>query len=508
MTPSVRQNLVGELWRRRQAHQLFLDKNQTKWYEDFIKTESYTSTVWLIGRQVGKSWAAVFLAFDECLSNNNHIVQYCSRTKESAAKIVGPAMKAFMDSLPENMRPVKGNTEYEYRFPTTGSIFRIFGTDAQSFSKGRGPISHLILLDECGFFQDLPGILNALQPTLTTTRGKILFLSTPPESIAHPYAETIKNHKISGQIQHATLYDNPRINHEDLIKAEAKNQGMAPEDFINSTYFKREYLAELVQEESRAGFPALTIEARQQITSTHSLPTYFDGYTAMDIGLKSDPHAAVFAIHDWATDEVYFIDELIVPSATTTIKQFAEMVKKKEIQLYGERRWAGTIAGAENWAKDNGPLPFYFTPDILKSIPSQPYLRVVDDNNGSAKEMSIEAQLYTIPTPKSDVELQVDRLNNAIATRKIKIHARCTNLLAQLSGATWDSNRKTWIRLGGHHFDLAQAAVYLYRSVRFNRSAYLPNRINTHTTFVSPSNNQQELQKESLMNAFAPRRKN
>jgi hypothetical protein len=471
----IRLALTEEAWLKGCAHQLLLDDGQQDWLRQFLAAPALSSTVWLIGRQRGKTFAAVFLALLVGATKKNAVIRYCAKTKDSAVGIVGPAWKALTETMPVSIRPVKGRNEYEWVFPKTGATFVLFGTDAQSFDKGRGPRTDLQLLDECGFYTDLVEVENALFPAVQTTGGKILYLSTPPRSLAHPYVDRARVAKTNpGQYQHGTFWDNPRVDHEAVIREEAKRLGMSRDDFMASTYFKREYLADLVQEESTAGFPGFTDIVAASVTAPFVLPKYFDAYVAGDLGLNTDPHAAVFAVHEWDTDMVRVLDFLSLRSAVNSVGGFAVECKKKETELWGLDRWSGTLLGAKEWVEEFGGLPEYMQAMVREAAPRQPYLRVFDNASGAAKEFSMEHQYGALPAHKFNLQLAVDSLNQALVDGKLWFHPRCKPVVDQLKSAQWNNQRTTWIRTDSHHFDLAQCCVYLWRHVVHSRTKLLP----------------------------------
>lgn len=323
----------------------------------------------------------MFLAIECGSTKKNAIIRYCAKTKDSAVSIVGPAWTAITETMPPDMRPEKGRNEYEWVFPKTGAKFVLFGTDAQSFAKGRGPRTDLQFFDECGFYQDLESVENALLPALQTTNGKALYLSTPSETLAHPYIQRIYAASASQRLQHATLYENSRINPELIIAGEASRLGMSVEDFKNSTYFKREFLAQLVQEESTAGFPSFTIESAKRLVQEFQMPKMYDGYVAIDVGLTNDPHAALFAVHDWESDKLLIVDEVELRSDASTLKTLSEALKEKEKFYFGTDRWNGTLLGLKDHYKVVNEAPFYLKDLIFQEAPKNPYLRCVAEGS-------------------------------------------------------------------------------------------------------------------------------
>lgn len=473
---AVHEAALHALWRRGAALPALLDEGQIGWVNEFYAQPPLSSSVWLIGRQRGKTYAAVALALDFGVRNKDAIMRYCAKTKDSAIAITGPAWKALTAAMPEDLRPVKGRNEFEWRFPSSGAVFVLFGTDSQSFSKGRGPKTDLQFYDEAGFYQDLQAVEAALKPALQTTGGKQLFLSTPAESLGHYYTSKVAAAREAGRLVHGTFWDNPRVDHAAIITEGTKDAGLTSEDdFIKSTFFRREYLAEEVQEELRAGFPALVSwDLQQSLIDSSGIPQdCFDGYTSCDLGIRHDPHAAVFAVHDWHRNILHFVDELVLTSGVTTLRVYAEAVKAKELELYGESKWTGAVTGAHDWRSLFGDVP-EFIMTATAGTKSPVYLRVVDDAQGAAKELSMEHKLSTFPAHKHHKATAVDALNGAIVDGRVKVHSRCKGLIEQLKSATWDVSKKQWIRTASHHFDLVDCAVMLHRHWVRSRAKLVP----------------------------------
>lgn len=470
MTRDQLRALVREQsWREGWAHEWALDAGQQKWRADFWATPPLSSTVWNVGRQRGKTFDAVFLALETGTQQPGAVIRYCAKTKDSAVAIVSPAWDSLVATMPADMRPVKGRSEYEWTFPTTGATFVLFGTDAQSFAKGRGPKTTVQFFDEAGFYQDLVSVESALLPSLQTTGGRALYLSTPAESVGHPYTSRIYAAMAAGRYVHDTFWSNPRVNHEAVIEAERTRLGMTREQFLACTYFRREYLAEIVTDEGRAAFPAWTRELAARVVGDWPLPEYWDAYQAHDPGKTGDPHASLFAVHDFAHNRVLITNELELRSAPFSVGGWAGEVKKLETELYGSTKWDGTLLGADDFAKAMGELPDFLRPGLSKSAPRQPYLRVGDDP-GVCRDLTIDHGLAVIPTAKHEKALEVSNANQMLAEGRVLIHSRCVRLVEQLYSTIWNKTRSAWERTDRDHGDLAGDCLpYLLRNVQWHR---------------------------------------
>lgn len=478
-----------ELWRRGEAWRALLDSagptgGQQRWFRDFESAQD-AAFVWLIGRQRGKSFAAVFDAVHSASTHRNWILRYCALTKDSCAGIVRPAIASIVETMPPEMRPTQ-HGEYLWRFPT-GSELVIFGTDAESFRRGRGPKTHRQYLDECGFYQDLEAVDGALIPSLQTTRGNVLYLSTPPLSLGHTFVERINSARASGRLVHDTLHNNPRVDPDGVIAFEMSRLGQTREQLVSSSYFRREYLAELVPEETRAAIPCWSADTAARVVGEWARPVYFDAYVSVDPGKIGDPHAALFAFFDPVTSTVTIEDELEVVSARTTVSGLAQLIKDRERTLYGTEKWTGKLLGAPEWQKEFGLVPEYLRSSLAAGAERQPFLRVGDNDGLLLNALCAEHGIAVLPTRKDDKHLAVDQANNLLMTSRVRIHARCRRLIEQLYSTVWNRSRTHWERTGKDHGDLIDCLVYLLRNVRWHHDCRPPSRSDLPTTVVKPS---------------------
>jgi hypothetical protein len=464
----------AQLWRDGEASAYLLDPGQAEWVQAFRAGDG--AAVWMIGRQRGKSYAALTLACEECARRPDVIVRYAALTGKSARAIVLPTLVEVLRDCPPDVRPEVREIDGVVRWPN-GSTLTWAGTDNEQFDRLRGPRAHLVLLDESAFYSDLERVESALLPQLTTTRGKALYLSTPPESVAHPFVARYRAAQAAGRARHATIEDNPRLGPEGvarIARIEAARLGLTDEQLRTSTGWRREYLAELVTEESRAAMPAWNERLHAAAVGEWERPAFWDGYQAHDPGITGDPHASLFAWHDPARNELVIEDELELRSAATTIRAWADSIKATEARLYGAHSWDGTIIGASDWAREFGGLPEYCQTAISEKAPRQPYLRVADNAQGLCRDLSSDYGLACFPTPKHAKAIEVDRCNTLLAHGRIRIHRRCTRLIEQLYSTVWNRSRSEWERTDKDHGDLVDCLTYLTRNVRWHRDCRPP----------------------------------
>lgn len=469
MTPPLSAAAIGEAWRRGFPSQVLLDAQQLGWTKRFNEGEG--NAVWCVSRQVGKSYASAADDCDFSLQNEKGIVRYCAKTKESAAAIMLPTLEMLLQDCPKDIAPRRIDSHI-WEWPTTLSRWYIFGTDAESFNRGRGPRTHRLKLDECGFYQDLVGVEAALLPALQTTGGKCLYLSTPSDSPGHDYALRVQAARAAKRLEHATIYDNPRVNVETVIRGECARLGMSREELLRSTYWRREYMAEWVTEESRAACPSWPAVA-DECTREWPRPTHFAGLTSHDWGgYTGDPHAALFGYYDFKAGKLVVEDEDEVRGGT--MGMLVDRWKAKETNLWGKRAWDGTLWGAGYFEEHTKALPDFLKPALLAKGPSQPFLRVCDHDDNLQGEFITLYGYALLPTDKAEKHFHVDQLNQGLREKRVIIHPRCRRLLEQLRTTLWDEKRRQWVRTEKDHGDLVDDLVYMWRGCPFNFDPFPP----------------------------------
>lgn len=466
----------ADLWRAGDVRWL-LDAGQRRWVDEFWSGEG--AACWMIGRQRGKSFAALSMACAYAVRTPGAIVRYAALTAKSARAIVVPTLAQVLKSCPEDVKPDVSELDGTVRFKN-GSTLTWAGTDNEQFERLRGPRAHLVLLDESAFYADLERVESALLPQLTTTAGRVLYLSTPPESVGHTFVRRWNAARAAGRGIHSTVHDNPRLGPEGvqrLARHEAARLGLTVAELEASTFWRREYCAELVQEESRAAIPGWTDTAQTECVGEVARPTHFDAYVGVDFGF-GDPHAVVFGWWDYVAGRLVVEDELELRAANTA--QLAGAIKTREAQLWGVDRWAGTLLGAADQA----------TPEWMKDVarrseacPRQPYLRFGDNDPLTLADLHSQHGLAIFPTRKDDKALAVSDLDESVRQRRIRIHPRCRRLVEQLASTTWNKARTEWTRTDKDHGDLLDALLYMHRNIRRHRDPRPPgwgvNKANT-----------------------------
>lgn len=450
-----------------------LDSNQLQLKENYLNSPSRT-LVWAASRRLGKSYTLCVLAIEKCLSKNNAIVKYLASTQKDVRDIIRPLMRELIASAPDDIRPVEKKAEGIWYFPSTGSHIKILGCDGGKADSARGSNSDLCLIDEAGFVDDLKYIVRSvLKPTMILTKGKLVLASTPPKSPSHEFVVFMNQAILDGSFTRKTIFDNPRLSLADIKEiAEEDCDGM------ETTDFKREYLAQVVVDKDSAIVPEFD-EVENEIVKEWIKPPFYNAYVSMDVGAK-DLTVVLFGYHDFKSNKLIIEDEYVVTGKEFTTDRLAREIKAKEKILF----------------KDE------FTYET-----KEPYKRVSDNNLILINDLQRMHGLMFRPTRKDDADAALNNMRILIASKQIIINPRCKVLISHLKAGIWDKSKTKFARsaLKFGHFDAIDSLKYMVRNVNFQANPFphnygKPSGENTFYTEGKPNNNSNEEMFNRIMN--------
>ncbi len=439
-------------WRIGRAHPFVLDLGQQSWLTR--RELEPVFSVWMISRQRGKSFAAIF---DDLMFANRTpgaICRYLGQTGDSAAAIFGPTMDQIMAicPLPKRERPAPYNDNDSFGARSqmlwdNGASLVLSGTDNDTFRRQRGPRSHRITYDEAAFYPKLREVTETLNPTLTRTGGSPLYLSTPPITPDHMFAELYETASSIGRSEHETLYQNPQLTPEEIeavIGKAAAERNETIEKFKKSTYFRREYMAEICLDSELAVVPEFP-DVREAIVVERERPPHYDLYLSVDPGL-GDMTGVLFAVSDFRRAKLVIEHELLFRGANTA-------TISKEVFAVLEAHYGATfevIKGIRKLAKDS-PRPFSFVVD--------------DDQEQVCMDLHEYHGISASKAVKDSSEAAINLMRLAISGLEIEINPRCVNLIRQLGNAVRKApgGDMTRSKRDGH-WDLIAALKYMVRS--------------------------------------------
>jgi hypothetical protein len=377
-------------------------------------------------RQIGKTYAWVSTADEECRRGPNRQVKYGCPTLKQAKRVVYPTMQAILHNpkcpCPPDLVPKWHAMDMVWEYPN-GSILTLFGCDHEAAAdSGRGTKLDAGFLDEAGFIPILDYVLkDVMMPQTVTTGGPIALLTSPPVSPAHPFVDIYRECERAGRSDHRTIevaekyIGRPEI--ERLVEAAGGRESVAA---------RREYYAEIVTDATRAIVP----EARDDMFVERERPEYCNKYVVGDFG-HIDLTVVLFAYYDFMRGKLYVEDELVLERASAA--PIADAVLAKEKQIWADRSRIVRLADS----------------DLM-------VLQDIVGHNG-----------LQFGTPnKADADASLNSLRMAILRGDIEAHPRCKTLWDHLKYGVWNEKRTAWERIPGRgHFDAIAALMYLWRHV-------------------------------------------
>ena len=438
----LQKKATEEIWRRGEFIDLLLKGPQKEMYH-FFETNGQTMTFFLCSRRLGKSFTLVSTAVAECLKTPNTKVLYLSTTTDQVREIIDQTAEVVLETCPEDLKPTVRQKENKYVFKN-GSEIRVKGLDKTGGNAIRGVKAHLVIFDEACFMVDLLNTLDSVvMPMVIATGGRIIFGSTPPDSPGHDSISIIARCEDSDSLIKRDIYTMEGI----LYSAKQIEEFEKQAGGKRSTVFRREYLAEIVAEESLAIVPSFDDPTRERLCRAVLFPTKRqpeidtpytpDCYVGMDLGFR-DLTVALFGYWDYPHARLVIQDELTWNDKRATTDNIANDIKEKEAFLWGNRPPFGRFC-------DNDPR---FIEDIKKMH-----------------------DLRFKRTDKDNKEAQVNQLNILVSDGKLFIDPRCKTLIKQLRYGLWKENRREFQRnkeLG--HCDAVDALLYLLRNINKSRN--------------------------------------
>lgn len=406
-------------------------------------------SVVMCARRLGKTYLMLTMAFEVCLRTPGAVVKYVFPRQKAAKRNIFPEIRKISADCPKDLMPVLKVADLLVEFPN-GSQIQLAGCDSGNIENIRGGNSHLNIVDEAGFADDLKyAVRSVLAPTTKLTNGRTILVSTPSRSENHEFIqEFVIPYMAEARIKIFSIFDNPQFT-EAIIKDALDDYPDGEKD----PEFRREYMCEIIRSTEKAILPSFNAEAESIIVTDQIVrPVYYDPYVSFDIG-GVDLSALLFGYYDYQEATLVIEDEIVVDGTTNT-EILAAMIKEKEQALW------------EN--------------PIDKSIIT-PYLRVIDTNNKilATDLFKLHGLLFS-PVKKDNKQAAINSLDVTISRRQIKIHPRCKHLIYHMKMAEWNNAQTDFKRLKdsssgkirGGHADCLAALIYLHRSVVKSHNPY------------------------------------
>lgn len=442
----------AELWKMGNL-QWKLDVTQKDIY-DYYHGKTDKTIVINASRRLGKTYLLFIMALEQCLNFPNSIVKFIQPELAMLIKnVMDEVFLPVLQDCPLELQPTFRGKDNVFVFPN-GSKIQLAGTDNQNYNKIRGGSCHLAIIDETGFCSDLGHILKyILVPTTLLTRGRIIFGSTTPPNPDHEFIKYMEAAEAQGRLIRKTIWDAVtdgltapfgvrKITKEyvdEIIQSYLDDGGE------NSDAFRTEYMCEVISNSDMSVLPEFTKEVQQDTIVEWIRPPFADNYEAMDVGFV-DMTGILFAYYDYDNGVLVVEDELIFKGQEVSSKNVSAGIKSKEDTLW-KNKYTGEI--------------------------QEPYQRWSDNNLIFINDLATH-QVYFMPTEKHKKSEYITKLKTWVKERRIYIHPRCVNLISHMKGATWNKDKKDFVRNAQmkHHYDLVSALLYLVRNVEETKNPY------------------------------------
>ena len=461
MTPKItKAQAIDALWRRGDlTYKLHSGQLVIKAALDKVTSQLFVGN---IARQFGKSYWAVTLAIETALKKPKARIKYGTAFLTDLEEFILPKFEEVLLDCPDDLRPVFKTKGSKWVFKN-GSEIKLVGLDKKPNGL-RGNVIDLIILDECGFVGNLDKLYKSVIVPATMHRPncKIIFISTPPETPAHPFCEFITKAEIENAYVKLTIYENPLIDQRTIDRIAAELGG------FNSIAFRRECLCELIIDTSIAIIPEWNDVKDHTIVKAGLMPPFFKPIVAIDLALN-DNLGVVFGYWDFPRAKAVIQYELLLNGVNS--KQLVEACLEVEQRLWGEvtpMRWA------------DGML--YTLNDICS------------------------VHHYSVSMVRKDaVEAQVNSLRLMLQGHQVEILDQCKQTINQCASGIWNKSKTEFARAGSNHQDLLAALIYFVRHVNKENpfpKDYLYNRDNQH---YRPNSMQLTPHLSKLKKAFTPK---
>lgn len=385
-------------------------------------------------RQWGKSYWAVTKAIEQAIQVPKSQIRYGAAFQTDLVDFIIPAFEKILEDAPAS---VKGRKVGHYYLFPNGSRIKLVGLDKNPNGL-RGNTLDLIIIDECGFVGNLDYIYKSIiiPATLHRPNCKIILISTPPSTPAHPFVDYVQKAEKEGAYVKLDIFTNPLITEDDINRMAQEMGGR------ESTTFRRECMCEFVTDSDLQIIPEWNDKYIQAI-ERDEFYKYYHKYDGMDLGVK-DLTAAIFGYYDFKRAALIIEDELEMSGPAMNTLLLVGAIKAKEKEL-----WKNDETPRDY---NNNPVPF----------------RRVSDNNWPilVQDLSSIHNLTFIETTKDNLEAMINEVRLMVQAGQLIIHPKCAKLVGCLRYGVWDAKKKAFARSTVYgHFDHLAALIYLIRNL-------------------------------------------
>jgi len=453
----------NELWRRGDLSWK-LDPHQ-KQVSDLLAENKSDEVLFLCSRQFGKSYLNLIYALEFAIKNPRAIVRIAAPTLKQCASIVDDNLNHIIRDAPAGLIK-RHKSDYRYNL-SNGSSLRLGALERAHVDSLRGGNAKLVIAEEGGFVSNddyAYAVTSVIAPQLLRSSGRLIHVTTPSDEPEHYiHTETLPKCEINGSLFRRTIYDNSALSEEQIDRAAKLCGG------VESEAFKREYLVQIIRSLDMTVIP----EWADAYVEAFEYPQYATTITSMDTGGVQDKTVALVCFYNFQTGETCFVDERVFDSNTASSDYMLELQHMESLYPNISDRYA--------------------------DAPGQLLIDLRFNHNYFAR----------LPL-KDDWQASLNDFRIRVGSGKVKVHPRCSFLIATLKGATFNKQRTDFARtkaLG--HMDAIAAALYANRMLDRNKNPYPVQILNPETHWIRPNNaHRSNLESAaSAINPYAKRRR-
>lgn len=411
------------LWERSVLHWK-LKEPQKRVYQWLVGHEARRAIL-LCHRRFGKSWFLSLFAIEFALRNPGADIFFVAETAKQVRSVIKPIFAQILRDCPSHLKPRFNTMDGEWTFPN-GSRILVAGGDSQ-IDRLRGRQAHLCILDEAGFQQQLEDLVeNVLHPATLLTKGKIIFSSTPPKTLAHAFIKYVEQADEADAIFRFAITENEEFTPEEIEKEAEQCGGW------DSFTFRREFLCEIIQDAKLTIIPEWKDEFIQE-PERDEFFQYYHRYEGMDLGVR-DLTVCLFAYYDFKQAKLVIEDEFAINGPDLVTPLLAEKIREREKFLWGDVK---------------------------------PYRRIADNNNPHLlQDLGTLHQIHFAPTSKESLEAMINEVRIWVQQGRVRVSPKCKQLIGCLKYGVWNERRKEFARSAAYgHFDALAALIYLIRNI-------------------------------------------
>lgn len=405
-------------------------------------------------RKCGKTFVIVCIYMEHCYLYPNQIMKIVLSTLKMAKDVIYPIYNELRGILPKGCLPklIKSETAFEFN---NKSRLLLGGGHPDNIENSRGPLAHGIALDEIASWDgDVSYALNSiLFPQLTTTKGRVIYATTPPANMDCHYLNEIHPKLLkTNSIVTFNIYENPLLDKEDIRLIIERSGG------VDSPSFKREYLCELIPRNDLRltpnfykhlhTFPVDNPPPNYADFGDGKLPVFYTTFVTGDVGAK-DWTVLLAGYYDHVKNKLVILDEWVDGQDGHEKGNARHLVEKANEFKYDLLR-----------------------PYMFDSMDYKEHHVSVDMFAMLKSQLELEYNFSFFMPLKRKVEDSILYLCSCLESEKIVISEKCKNLIWELQNAQWKDNdgRLTIERMINlSHADLIMSLIYMLRLVNWGQ---------------------------------------